>query len=122
MPIRMLPIVKFVLITIALALVWAVAARGQDAKPKTPTTPTVPPPTLSCSAEHPEDCLVIATTTDADWLDYPTWTEKVKDGHYTATFDDPDNKWRCYVTTYAAGTNGSVTILCARPHKVNGEK
>jgi hypothetical protein len=44
------------------------------------------------------------------------WTNEVKDGVYIATFTDPNNKWRCYITSTDGDGTGraiqSFTMTC----------
>lgn len=56
----------------------------------------------------------------------PAWFEQVKDGTYTATFSDPGNLWRCYMTSVTLddprnvfGSEAStLTITCVKSHPV----
>lgn len=52
-----------------------------------------------------------------------TLTQRItKDGHYTFNFDDPDNEWRCFLTsrgdTYRLHIN-SINVVCV---KVNDDE
>jgi hypothetical protein len=50
-----------------------------------------------CSPATDKNCPAL---TYSVWQQPPTpeWTHSVKNGVYTATFTDPENHWRCYVT------------------------
>jgi hypothetical protein len=61
------------------------------------------------------------TTTTYTITKYAEVTEIVtKDGHYKWTLDDPNNEYRCQVTSVRQDDN--VTVVCLKPHDVPKEK
>ena len=91
-------------VILILAVLSAVMGRGQN-----PPIPA-PAPTFPIYTGP----YTIATSV---WPQYATFTEKIaKNGHYVATFDDPNNEWRCSIASAAPLDNPqSVLIVCIRP-------
>lgn len=85
-------------------LLASVAAVGQA---------QVKPTNLLCDTEHPKNCVTTITMSESPPM--ATWNEELKDGVYTATFRDPNNKWRCYISgTAENGRDGTTrfTMIC----------
>lgn len=74
----------------------------------------------------PDDAVVFPQATTiavAAWPEYVSWSDRVAaNGHYVATIDDPNNEFRCDVTSYvekdprnALGSEvTSFTVVCTK--------
>jgi hypothetical protein len=101
----------------ATLLLFGVAATAQS-KPAKP-------------AELPqEESLTSWAVTAAPMHQYPAWSDRInKNGHYIATFDDPNNEYRCDVVSYLDSEARNVlysditslTIVCTKKREPKHE-
>ena len=101
---------------IAILFLCSAIAVGQSAKKTEPHKDTTPDPPYS----------VTYTSTSA-FSSYATWTQKIdKDGHYVATFDDPNNQWRCVTSGLVdSGRSEGIiafTVTCYKVQDIPDER
>ena len=92
---------------IAILFLCSAIAVGQSVKKTDPPKYQIPDPPYT-------------TTYAAPISSYATWSQKIyKDGHYVATFDDPNNLWRCVTSGLVdSGLSEGVVAFTVTCYKV----